>query len=206
MSDSPLLELRALYCERADRVLFDGLNVTVNSGELLEITGPNGSGKSTLLRIIAGLGQAHEGEVFWCGEAADRQQALIRAETLYLGHSVGVKAALSVMENLRWSTELKSAFDEKKAAAALAALCLSGYENVRCGNLSAGQQRRVALARLYTSACRLWVLDEPFTALDKTGIADLQVLFEQHLSNGGSIILTTHQRLDALPAIQRLSL
>jgi heme exporter protein A len=186
--------------------LFDALSVTVNAGELLEITGPNGSGKSTLLRIIAGLGQAHEGDVFWRGESAAQQQQQMRADTLYLGHAVGVKTALSVMENLRWSTELKSPFNAARAAQALDALSLAGYEDVRCGSLSAGQQRRVALARLYTCDCPLWVLDEPFTALDKKGIAHLQALFQQHLGQGGSIVLTTHQTLDAMPNIKRLGL
>lgn len=208
MSDlsAPLLVLESLYCERADRVLFEDLSLTVAAGDLVEITGPNGSGKSTLLRIIAGLGQAFSGNFLWQGLPAAQQRQQMHAHTLYIGHSVGVKSNLTVLENLRWSTELKGVFDMQLAEKALLALQLHGYEHSLCATLSAGQQRRVALARLYTCSCTLWVLDEPFTALDKRGIADLQALFEQHRSNGGSIVLTTHQSLDTLSSIKRLQL
>lgn len=181
-----------LTCVRQDRVLFEGIDVTIAAGELLQIAGKNGAGKTSLLRILAGLTSQDEGEIQW------RQQPIADsdfAEQLcYIGHLSGVQPQLTALENLQFWRAVFSlaAADDFKL---LAQLGLAGLEDIPCQMLSAGQQRRVSLARLWLTKATLWILDEPFTALDQSAIAFLQQHFAQHLSKGGAIILTTHQPL-----------
>lgn len=201
-----LIELHDLSCERADRILFENLTLAVDAGQMLEISGPNGSGKSTLLRVVSGLAQAYSGRITWCGKDLRRCWHQFQHDCLFIGHAAGIKKDLTAWENLRWSSALKGAFSTELAALAFEQLALQGYEHQPCYTLSAGQQRRVALARLYTVAARLWVLDEPFTALDKTGIARLQKLFQQHLLAGGAILLATHQPISGVDNVQHLRL
>lgn len=183
-----------LSCVRDERMLFRGLSFHVRPGDLVQIEGPNGAGKTSLLRLLAGLSRAEEGEVRWQGETLQRQREIWQQNLLYLGHQPGVKAVLSPLENLRfWHG------DSSQAAlyAALEQVSLTGYEEVPVAQLSAGQQRRVALARLWLSSARLWILDEPLTAIDKAGVETLMARFNQHASQGGAVILTTHQELPA---------
>ena len=173
-------------------MLFSGLNLTIEAGECVSLTGPNGSGKSTLLRCIAGLFPDFSGE--------------IRADSIsYLGHRPGVTLGLSPIENLRWYAALESSAAEVDLVALLADVGLAGYEEVLCARLSAGQQRRVALARLRLDAGRLWLLDEPFTALDAGGQDLVRDLIARHLAAGGSVLCATHQDLD-VPDASELSL
>lgn len=183
----------ALSCVRQDRVLFDAVDVTLAAGELLHISGKNGAGKSSLLRILAGLAVPDEGEVLWRGEAlphSDFAQSLC-----FIGHLSGVQPQLTALENLEF---WQAAFHLKPADpyAVLATLGLAGLEDIPCQMLSAGQQRRVSLARLWLTTATLWILDEPFTALDQSAIQLLQQRFKQHLELGGAIILTTHQAME----------
>ncbi len=194
---TPLLEAKDLFCERDERVLFEGLSFSLNSGEVLQVEGPNGSGKTTLLRILSGLSRAYEGELYWKGEALGQVRDDYLESLLYFGHLPGVKATLSPEENLHWYAALHPLTDTitEQIYDALAKVGLAGYEDVPCHSLSAGQNRRVSLARLYLSRAPLWILDEPFTAIDKRGVAAKEKLIEQHAGDGGSVILTTHHEL-----------
>lgn len=206
----PLLHVRQLYCERDDRILIRELAFALGEGEILQIEGPNGSGKTTLIRILCGLSDDFEGELYWRGQPRHRHDDRFRQEHLYFGHLTGIKTSLSPRENLRWILQLKGVVqqgEELDAAieAALAAVGLASYEDVPVYALSAGQKRRVALARLQIEPAALWVLDEPFTAIDRKGVAELEALVQQHAARGGSVILTTHHALD-LPGLRRLQL
>lgn len=180
MSES-LLRLQDLGCEREGRRLFSGLNLSIAGGECVSLTGPNGSGKSTLLRCISGLFPDYDGSV----EASSLS---------YLGHRPGVAPGLSPLENLRWYAALGGAA-EVDLPDLLASVGLAGYEDVLCARLSAGQQRRVALARLQLDPGRLWLLDEPFTALDVRGQDLVRSLIEGHTTDGGAALCATHQDL-----------
>ena len=197
------LESRALACERDGRLLFERLDLQVSAGDMLQISGPNGSGKSSLLRLLAGLMQPSEGEVCIAGKALARQRAELAQNLLWLGHAAGIKDLLTAEENLAWLCALHRPATLMQIRDALTAVGLRGFEDVPCHTLSAGQQRRVALARLFLNAPALWILDEPFTALDKQGVAQLERHLTQHCARGGMVILTTHHQLLERPAQYR---
>ncbi|WP_210395709.1 cytochrome c biogenesis heme-transporting ATPase CcmA [Motiliproteus sediminis] len=203
---TPLLEANNLFCERDERVLFEQLSFTLNAGEILQVEGPNGSGKTTLLRILAGLSTAFEGELSWKGEPMSDVRDDFRASMLYFGHLPGVKATLTAEENLRWYCAVHPLTRIEGVHEALAKVGLRGYEDVPCHSLSAGQNRRVSLARLYFSEAPLWVLDEPFTAIDKRGVAEKEALIAAHAAKGGSVILTTHHELAIRDNVRQLAL
>ena len=197
------LESRALACERDGRLLFERLDLKVCAGDMLQISGPNGSGKSSLLRLLAGLMQPSEGEVRIAGKTLARQRAELAQNLLWLGHAAGIKDLLTAEENLAWLCALHRPATLMQIRDALTAVGLRGFEDVPCHTLSAGQQRRVALARLFLNAPALWILDEPFTALDKQGVAQLERHLTQHCARGGMVILTTHHQLLERPAQYR---
>jgi len=196
--DSVLLEVKDLFCERDERILFDNFSMQINAGEVVQIIGQNGSGKTSLLRILCGLSDAYEGELFWQNEQINEVRNTYYQSMLYVGHLSGVKGILTAEENLQWMVQLDSSLNKCSIAHALKQVGLYGFEDVPCHSLSAGQQRRVGLARLYLSSAPLWILDEPFTALDKQGVAEKEALIAQHVSAGGAVILTTHHDL-AIP-------
>lgn len=199
-----MLEAINLTCVRDERILFDNLCFTVAPGDIVQIEGPNGAGKTSLLRLLAGLSQAEQGEVFWHHQPVRNQWKIWHAALLYLGHRPGVKGVLTPRENLRFWHAVCS---EEKVFAALDAVALTGYEDVPAALLSAGQQRRIALARLWLSDATVWILDEPLTALDQYGVTALLTLFQHHVSQGGAVILTTHQPLPpATCVVRRISL
>ncbi|KJF98171.1 cytochrome c biogenesis heme-transporting ATPase CcmA [Photobacterium leiognathi] len=200
-----MLSVADLSCVRDERLLFDELSFTISSGELVQIEGHNGAGKTTLLRIIAGLGRADGGQVFWNQEDIHTAREDLHQELLFLGHQTGVKRELTAFENLAFfqamhkcneGSDLKGSpkvTGDDALWQALAHVGLAGREDVPAGQLSAGQQRRVALARLWLSNHKLWVLDEPLTAIDKQGVKVLENLFLSHVERGGMVLLTTHQ-------------
>ncbi|MFL9625823.1 cytochrome c biogenesis heme-transporting ATPase CcmA [Aeromonas jandaei] len=192
-----LLQVNNLSCVREDRTLFEHLSFTVSPGDLVQIEGPNGVGKTSLLRLLTGLSQPFSGEVLWNGENIRACRDEYHASLLYLGHQPGVKAALTPFENLTFYQRLHhSAQTESDVWQILARVGLAGFEDNPTGQLSAGQQRRVALARLWLcNQPSLWILDEPFTAIDKQGVKVLEQLFLAHADRGGMVILTTHQDL-----------
>jgi heme exporter protein A len=204
-SHQPLLSARGLFCERDDRVLFENLNFQLQAGQVMQVRGSNGSGKTTLMRILCGLNDSYDGEIFWQGEPVQQQIAGYRASLLYIGHRVGVNKVLTPMENLRWSCSLQTQASDQAILQALAEVELMGFEESACYTLSAGQQQRVSLARLLLSPAALWVLDEPFTTLDAHGVSNLEELLESHANAGGSALVTTHHILNVAD-LQVLSL
>ncbi|WP_317929261.1 cytochrome c biogenesis heme-transporting ATPase CcmA [Halioxenophilus sp. WMMB6] len=187
------LELVNLECEREDRILFTGLSQRLSGGDVVQIEGPNGSGKTTLLRVLTTLSNDYSGEIHWCGQPLQRVKYDYLQQLLYIGHLPGVKKNLSPLENLRWYASVRGGQAQSTLETALAAVGLLGFEDVPCFQLSAGQQRRAALARLYLNPPPLWILDEPFTAIDKRGVSALEDLISQHAERGGLTVLTTHQ-------------
>ncbi|PSW11176.1 heme ABC transporter ATP-binding protein CcmA [Photobacterium rosenbergii] len=200
-----MLSVEELSCTRDERVLFENLHFTVSSGELVQIEGHNGAGKTTLLRILAGLGRADDGRVCWLDEDIESAREDYHQELLFLGHQTGVKRELTAYENLAYFQSMHLCNEESDLNGepqvsgedslwqALAQVGLAGREDVPAGQLSAGQQRRVALARLWLSNHKLWILDEPLTAIDKQGVKVLEGLFLAHAKRGGIVVLTTHQ-------------
>ncbi|MBC2690766.1 cytochrome c biogenesis heme-transporting ATPase CcmA [Pseudomonas sp. MBT-1] len=196
----PLLEAVALACERDWRMLFENLGLRLDRGDMLQISGPNGSGKTSLLRLLAGLMQPTSGQVLLNGEPLHSQRTELAHNVLWIGHAAGIKDLLSAEENLSWLCALHQPASREAIWQALAAVGLRGFEDVPCHTLSAGQQRRVALARLYLDSPALWILDEPFTALDKQGVAQLEEHLAAHCEQGGMVILTTHHTMTRMPA------
>lgn len=192
MNAPQVLECRDLAFERDYMPIFSGLSFTLQRGQILQVKGANGSGKTTLLRILATSLTASEGRILWNGNDLDGHRAEYRFDMLYLGHQPGVKTALTPRENLAWLRPLhpNAGHDSNMA---LAAVGLAGLEDVPCHTLSAGQLRRVALARLYLSDATLWILDEPFTAIDRDGVGKLETLIQGHAQRGGAVVFTTHQ-------------
>jgi len=189
-----MLEVTRLECRRGDRLLFSELGFAVEAGTLLHVRGRNGSGKTTLLRTLCGLYRQDTGEVSWRGEPIRRLAEDYRRELLYFGHLNGIKGDLTGVENLSVSATLDG--DEADPSAiwtALARIGLAGFEDLPTRMLSQGQKKRVALARLILSRAPLWVLDEPFTALDLDAVDLLQGLIAEHVAAGGMAVLTTHQ-------------
>ncbi|WP_060841899.1 cytochrome c biogenesis heme-transporting ATPase CcmA [Pseudomonas sp. Os17] len=197
---SPLLEAVALSCERDWRMLFEHLELRLTGGDMVQISGPNGSGKTSLLRLLAGLMQPTAGQVLLNGQPLHGQRAELARNLLWIGHAAGIKDVLTPEENLNWLCALHQPATRETIWQALAAVGLRGFEDVACHTLSAGQQRRVALARLYLDGPPLWILDEPFTALDKQGVAQLEEHLANHCERGGMVVLTTHHSLTRMPS------
>lgn len=202
-----MLQLVDLSCEREGRTLFSGLSAEIEAGEIVQITGPNGAGKTSLLRLLTGISSNFTGEIRYKSENIQRSSLQFRQDLLYLGHSPGIKRSLTPEENLNWylkqlvqSYQVSTTIEE-----ALSIVGLQGYEDSPCFALSAGQLRRVALARLFLSNSPIWLLDEPFTAIDVDGVSALEARFQQHAESGGVIILTTHQKL-SLTSVKYLNL
>ncbi|CAM3475723.1 cytochrome c biogenesis heme-transporting ATPase CcmA [Halomonas sp. AOP12-C2-37] len=201
------LQARGLGCERDDRWLFKGLDLDIHSGEVVRIEGPNGCGKTTLLKILSGQLSDYQGALFWNGTVMSKARDHFLANLLYLGHAPGIKLGLSPLENLAWYQALSGEKDdEEERLNALESTGLAGFEEVPTGQLSAGQQRRVALARLTLTPRALWVLDEPFTAIDRNGIADLERQLVAHAKAGGCVLVTTHHDLPASPLLRQVAL
>lgn len=201
------LEGIGITCERDRRMLFENLDFQVSDGEILRIEGSNGSGKTTLLRIICGLFHSYDGDIKWQGKPISDDFAGYVDQLLYIGHAGGVKESLSPEENLSWLASLQDQeVSQKNIWEALAQVGLRGYEDVLCGSLSAGQKKRVNLARLFLIKAKLWLLDEPFSSIDVDGVKNLEVQIEQHLDGGGIVMLTSHQLLNINHAVRSLLL
>ena len=194
---SLVLEARALSCVRGDKALFSGLSFQIAAGDCLHVRGENGGGKTTLLRILTGLSQPESGEVLWNQQALNSQSSAYHRDLLFLGHRDALKEELTALENL----QMYAAIDDvelllEDAMAALRRFGLRGRENLPIHCLSAGQKRRVLMARMLTRQARLWILDEPFNALDAKAVVELEGLIAEHLSAGGLLILTSHQAVN----------
>ncbi|UIM99868.1 cytochrome c biogenesis heme-transporting ATPase CcmA [Yersinia ruckeri] len=202
-----MLEAKNLSCVRDERSLFQKLSFSIEPGDIVQVEGPNGAGKTSLLRILAGLAQADSGEIHWRGVNTRRDRARYHQDLLFLGHQPGIKSVLTPFENLVFYQSVQNNADQAAIWQALENVGLVGYEDLPVAQLSAGQQRRVALARLWLSSSPLWILDEPLTAIDKQGVSELIALFERHANAGGMVLLTTHQELSgARQGIRKISL
>ena len=203
LSSPPLFRFCDLAFERNDQPLFERVEGAVQSGDILQVVGANGAGKTTLLRILATLLTPTRGELYWCGTALPRARSRYLAELAFLGHAPGLKLELSPRENLRWIAGL---FPQRsRAEEALATVGLADWIDTPCAQLSAGMQRRVALARLALTRAKLWILDEPLTAIDRDGVTLVENLFGRHRQDGGAIIFSSHQAVD-LPGVKYLAL
>lgn len=190
-----MLEIKAVTCIKQDRCLFESLDFSLQAGEIMQVEGPNGAGKTSLLRIIAGFARADDGAVLFEGRDIQDYYDEFATNLLFIGHKTGVNGQLTAYENVQHWQAVHGVKDCESTMGLLAKLGLVGLEDVPVRTLSAGQQRRVALLRMWMNNAKLWILDEPFTALDKKGVAMLQAQFKAHLSQGGAILLTTHQDL-----------
>ena len=192
-----MLEIIGLGCLRGERRLFANVSFTLEPGGLIWIQGGNGSGKTTLLRTLCGLTQAMAGEVRWRGKAIQAWGEDYRRELTYIGHANGLKEELSAQENLLIAARLASQPASRiEVDGALQGMGLAGREHLPVKFLSQGQRRRAALARLKLAQPRpLWLLDEPFNALDTHAVAGMRKIMEDHLAQGGMIALTSHQEV-----------
>jgi heme exporter protein A len=191
-----MLEVAALACRRGDRRLFAELSFTVAEQTLLHVRGRNGSGKTTLLRTLCGLLRQDAGEILWRGDNIRELAEELNRELLYFGHLNGIKADLSGLENLRIAATLdQDPVTDGVILQALEQIGLGGFEDLPTRMLSQGQKKRVALARLILSKAPLWILDEPFTALDTDAVELLQQLIAGQVASGGAVVLTTHQEV-----------
>lgn len=200
-----MLEAIGLECVRGERRLFRNLDFTVHPGGLLRVEGPNGSGKTSLLRMLCGLLPPAAGELRWTGEPIRKLGEDYRALLAYVGHQNALKDDLDPVENLRYAAALSGAAISTDAARdALARLGVEACADLPVRALSQGQKRRVALARLaFRSHNRIWILDEPFVALDAATVPEIAAMIATHLHDGGLAIYTTHQDVDIDAAEQQ---
>lgn len=190
-----MLEAEDLACLKGDRLLFRGLALRLEAGELVRVAGPNGVGKTSLLRLLTGLALPEAGEVRWNGRSIRREREAFHRALLYLGHAAALNDLLTPLENLRFACAAAGDdADEERCMQALVRIGLADQLDLPARVLSQGQRRRVGLARLFIGSRRpLWVLDEPFTALDVAAVADLATTLSDHCAAGGMVMLTTHQ-------------
>jgi heme exporter protein A len=195
LTEPAALEVRSIACRRGPALLFSGLDFDVRAGEALCLRGPNGCGKTTLLRCVTGLTRPDAGTIRWLGEPAGPDSAF-HDDLLYAGHLPGLKDDLTTEENLDFALRLRGVAAPRPALVeALAAVGLEKRRRLPARRLSAGQRRRIGLARLALDPARLWVLDEPLTALDDAGQALFIERLGEHLGRGGLALMATHHRL-----------
>jgi heme exporter protein A len=201
-----MLSVKDLLCERDERVLFQNLSFSVVAGEIWQVEGSNGSGKTSLLRILCGLNDEFDGRIEWYGQDIRKARQDFNQSLFYLGHTPAINKTLTPKENLSWFCASRGLQKQAEIKGALNSFNLYGYDDMPCYQLSAGQQRRVSLARMKLSDAPLWIVDEPFTALDKQGVNELEIFFAEHAAHGGAVILTTHHRLEIGHAVKRINL
>uniref|UniRef100_B1XVW2 Heme exporter protein CcmA n=1 Tax=Polynucleobacter necessarius subsp. necessarius (strain STIR1) TaxID=452638 RepID=B1XVW2_POLNS len=191
-----MLEAQALSCVRGEKRLFQDLNLRVSSGECLYVRGENGVGKTSLLRLLTGLSKPEAGEILWNGQTINKEASFYHCDLLFLGHRDALKEDLSALENLQLYAALDDLdLSDDKALSALWRFGLRGREHLPVNYLSAGQKRRVLMARMLTRQAKLWILDEPFNALDIHAVQALQGLIAEHMEQGGLVVLTSHQEV-----------
>ena len=196
VTSAPALEARALTCIRGDRELFSDLNLQVFAGQCLHIRGENGVGKTSLLRLLTGLTSPESGEVLWSGHSIKKEESEYHSKLLFLGHRDALKEDLSAIENLRLYAAIDGiSLSEQDAFGSLWRFGLKGREDLPVNCLSAGQKKRVLMARMLTRRAQVWILDEPFNALDIHAVQELQELIAEHLQGNGLVVLTSHQPL-----------
>jgi heme exporter protein A len=189
-----MLRVSNLSCSRGNKPLFADVSFELNSGQALHLEGDNGVGKTSLLRIVCGLSPADAGEVCWHDKTIQQNATAFRSALFYLGHGLSLKEELTALENLMSDAAVSGrTLSEAQALVALARMGLRGREHLPLRVMSQGQKRRTALARLLASQAPLWVLDEPFVALDKKAVDGLRGLLAEHVAHGGMVLFTSHQ-------------
>lgn len=199
------LSANALTLIRGETCLFQDLGFALNPGELLLLEGQNGSGKTSLMRAIAGMLSLESGEIFWNGNDVSRQRQEFHGELVWIAHRTGLKGDLTLVENLRFEASLRPQTSIDPATV-YERLGISRLKTLPLRSLSAGQQRRVALARMLLADVPLWLMDEPFTNLDREGRKLVVELVEEHLANGGMCVMAAHQDVDIKATINRVVL
>ena len=189
-----MLTVSELSCSRGNKPLFASVSFALQPGQALHVEGDNGVGKTSLLRIVCGLSPADAGEVSWQGQPVHKHAAAYRGALFYLGHSLSLKEELTALENLQSDAAVAGrALPTEQDLLALARMGLRGREHLPLRVMSQGQKRRTALARLLVSQAPLWVLDEPFVALDAKAVEGLRALMAEHVAQGGMVLFTSHQ-------------
>ncbi len=191
MTDSHLLEVKELACRRGDRLLFKDQSFSLQDGQLMLVEGRNGSGKTTLLKTLVTLRLQDRGSILWDKKPIEKLGSEYLKHVAWLGHHNGIKNDLTAAENLRMTRSLMIP-NERKISEVLEVIGLKGYRHTSARNFSAGMRRRLGLARLLLSEAKLWILDEPQSALDKKGIELFESLATEHLDKGGMVIMTSH--------------
>ena len=200
------LQARDLACVRGERKLFSNISFDLSAGDCLHVRGENGVGKTSLLRLLTGLSKPEVGQVLWNHELITKQVNQYHHNLLFLGHRDALKEEFSALENLQAYAALDGIdLPYEKALAALWRFGLRGRENLPVNCLSAGQKRRVLMARMLTRQAQLWILDEPFNALDVNAVALFEGLMAEHLTLGGILVLTSHQAIH-IPNVKALDL
>ncbi|MDP7041160.1 MAG: cytochrome c biogenesis heme-transporting ATPase CcmA [Gammaproteobacteria bacterium] len=199
------LTARSLCLFRGDRCLFNDLEFTLQEGEMLVVEGPNGSGKTSLLRAIAGLLDFESGVLAWKGDSVRDHYQVFRADLVWFAHRVGFKGDLDLLENLAFESGLRTNADAS-CEEVLERLGLDQVRHLPFRSLSAGQQRRGALARMLLSGAQIWIMDEPLTNLDKEGQALVIAVIEAHIKEGGLCLAASHQPLEIAGATRRVML
>jgi heme exporter protein A len=194
-SPQPQLEARAVHLWRGEKHLLRGVSFALYSGELLQVVGPNGVGKTSLLRCVAGLLPTEQGEIVWQGRQLPDGRDDFHRELAYLAHVNGLKSELTALENLRFGVSVRRAVATEELRETLQLLQVESCADLPVRALSAGQKRRVALARIMLTRASLWILDEPITNLDKAGIALFEARIAEHMRAGGMILTAAHQLL-----------
>ncbi len=200
------LEAREIACVRGERTLFSGLNLQVLAGQCLHIRGENGVGKTSLLRLLTGLASPESGDILWNGNSIKEAASEYHGKLLFLGHRDALKEDLSALENLRMYAAIDGILlSEQDAFTSLWRFGLKGREDLPVNCLSAGQKKRVLRARMVTRRAQVWILDEPFNALDTHAAQELLGLIAEHLERNGLVVLTSHQPL-SIPGLRVLDL
>jgi heme exporter protein A len=206
-AEAPLLQVRALHLWRGERHLLRGVELTVRSGELLQVMGPNGVGKTSMLRCIADLLPMESGEIVWRGASIASDRETYHQSLAYLAHANAVKPDLTALENLQYAIGVRRVVAANECREMLARVQIPACADLPVRALSAGQKRRLAIARVLLSRAALWILDEPITNLDSAGIALFESCMAEHLDAGGLILTAAHQMLlNGRPNVRTLEL
>ncbi len=203
---APGLRVDKVHVWRGDRHVLRGVSLELGAGELIHVSGANGAGKTTLLRVATGLLRPEQGTVSWRGQSISTAPSDYQAELAYASHEPALKGDLTPLENLRFMVGLKRRVDVAELLATLQRTGVAGLADLPTRVLSAGQRRRVAMARVLAYRAALWLLDEPYTNLDASGALLMNSLLEEHVAQGGMVLVVAHHDLTLSIATRRLEL